>query len=113
MRDPKDRRYTDTNSRLKGKKGPPDETPDKAPGEATKRPTRLVPRRLSAYGRLLIAYARWLSAYAPMPPRRYFETDRLASEASGWSEGSPLGIAAAPASFFFKTGKLGYHRDVS
>ena len=47
------------------------------------------------------------------PPRRYPETDRPASEASGWPEGSPLGMAAAPASFFFKTGKLGYHRDVS
>ena len=30
-----------------------------------------------------------------MPPRRYPETDRPASEASGWPEGSPLGIAAA------------------
>ena len=32
------------------------------------------------------------------PPRRYPETDRPASEASGWPEGSPPGIAAAPAS---------------
>ncbi len=44
-----------------------------------------------------------------MPPRRYPETDRPASEASGWPEGSPLGIAAAPAIFFLKRGKLGYH----
>ena len=41
-----------------------------------------------------------------MPPRRYPETDRPASEASGWPEGSPLGIAAAPAIFFLKRGKL-------
>ena len=47
------------------------------------------------------------------PTRRYPETDRPASEASGWPEGSPLGIAAAPASFFLKTGKLGYHRGAS
>ena len=32
-----------TNLRLKGKKGPPDEKP--------KRPTRLIPRRSSAYAR--------------------------------------------------------------
>ena len=48
-----------------------------------------------------------------MPPRRYPETDRPASEASGWPEGSPLGIAAAPAIFFLKRGKLGYHREAS
>ena len=41
------------------------------------------------------------------PPRRYPETERPTSEASGWPEDSPLGIAAAPASFLFKTGKPG------
>ena len=45
-------------------------------------------------------------------PRRYRGTDRAASEASGWPEGSPLGIAAVPASVLLKTGKLGYHRGL-
>ena len=42
-----------------------------------------------------------------MPPRRYPETERPASEASGWPEGSPPGIAAAPASFYSKQANWG------
>ena len=54
-----------------------------------------------------------LLAVCLKPPRRYPETDRPASEASGCRKAPLWGIAAAPASSFLKNSKLGYHREAS